>query len=63
MQAENKKGGMELETIVKIVILFLAMLLIIIWATGGFKTLTGGISNIGNASMARAINVSNSYPG
>lgn len=62
MPLRNSRGDLEIKTIVVIIILFFTMLLIIVWVSGGFKTLTSGISNIGNASVAKAMNASANYP-
>ncbi len=62
MLLKNSRGDLEIKTIVVIIILFFTMLLVIIWVSGGFKTLTTGISNIGNASVTKAINASSRYP-
>lgn len=62
MLLRNRKGDLEIRTIVVIIILFFTMLLIIIWVSGGFKTLTAGLSSIGNASVAKAMNASSRYP-
>ena len=44
-----KKGSIEMETIVKIVIVLFALIMIIVFVTGGFEGIGSGISEIGTS--------------
>jgi len=59
----DKRGDIELNTVIMLVIVFLVLLLIIMWFTGGFGGLTSGFAELGNTTLEKTKNLTNYLPG